>query len=91
LLERQMPEGHLLRAIDRFVDLGRVRAHLAPFYSETGRPSYLSPTQLRRRRGQMEELKPKAVWFGRLGMVYTLVYASVARISDATGRQDFHE
>src|SRR6202790_5328949 len=38
-LERHVPEPHLLRAIDRFVDLDGVRAHLAPFYSETGRPS----------------------------------------------------
>ena len=38
-LERHVPETHLLRAIDRFVDLGGVRTHLAPFYSETGRPS----------------------------------------------------
>src|ERR1700747_395742 len=38
-LERHVPETHLLRAIDRFVDLDGVRGHLAPFYSETGRPS----------------------------------------------------
>src|SRR5215468_5125296 len=38
-LERHVPEKHLLRAIDRFVDLSEVRGHLAPFYSETGRPS----------------------------------------------------
>ncbi len=38
-LERHVPEQHLLRAIDRFVDLDGVRAHLAPFYSEVGRPS----------------------------------------------------
>jgi transposase len=38
-LERHVPETHLLRAIDRFGDLGGVRTHLAPFYSETGRPS----------------------------------------------------
>ena len=38
-LETHVPETHLLRAIDRFVDLRGVRAHLAPFYSETGRPS----------------------------------------------------
>ena len=30
---------HMLRAIDRFVDLHGVRAHLAAFYSSTGRPS----------------------------------------------------
>ena len=38
-LERHVPADHMLRAIDRFVDLGGVRAHLAPFYSSTGRPS----------------------------------------------------
>jgi len=30
-LERHVPETHLLRAIDRFVELDGVRAHLAPF------------------------------------------------------------
>jgi transposase len=38
-LERHIPAAHLLRAIDRFVDLSDVRSHLAPFYSSTGRPS----------------------------------------------------
>ena len=38
-LERHVPAGHLVRAIDRFVDLSGIRAHLRPFYSETGRPS----------------------------------------------------
>ena len=38
-LERHVPEKHLLRAVDRFVDLSGVRGHLVPFYSETGRPS----------------------------------------------------
>src|SRR4029453_15747521 len=38
-LESHVPVGHVLRSIDRFVDLSDVRAHLAPFYSSTGRPS----------------------------------------------------
>ena len=38
-LERHVPATHLLRSIDRFVDLSDVRGHLAPFYSSTGRPS----------------------------------------------------
>src|ERR1700744_5591544 len=38
-LDRHVPEDHLLRAVDRFVDLEGVRAHLAPFYSPIGRPS----------------------------------------------------
>ena len=27
-LERHVPDGHLLRKVDRFVDLSEVRAHL---------------------------------------------------------------
>jgi len=38
-LERHVPADHLLRSIDRFVDLSDLREHLRPFYSETGRPS----------------------------------------------------
>ena len=38
-LERHVPDDHLLRKIDRFVDLSEVRRHLQPYYSETGRPS----------------------------------------------------
>jgi hypothetical protein len=38
-LERHVPETHLPRAIDRFVELDSIRAHLAPYYSEMGRPS----------------------------------------------------
>jgi hypothetical protein len=38
-LERHIPSDHLLRKIDRFVDLSGVRAHLEPYYSEIDRPS----------------------------------------------------
>src|SRR5271154_1143153 len=38
-LERHVPADHMLRSIDRFVDLDGVRQHLAPFYSPIGRPS----------------------------------------------------
>jgi transposase len=38
-LERHLPADHLLRSIDRFVDLSGIRAHLRSFYSEIGRPS----------------------------------------------------
>jgi transposase len=38
-LEKQVPADHMLRAVDRFVDLSDMRTHLAPFYSTTGRPS----------------------------------------------------
>jgi transposase len=38
-LERHVPEKHLLRAIDRFVELDGLRRELEPFYSAMGRPS----------------------------------------------------
>ncbi len=38
-LDDHVPSDHLLRSIDRFVDLTEVRADLAPFYSAIGRPS----------------------------------------------------
>jgi len=38
-LERHVPMDHMLRSIDRFVDLDGIRAHMAPFYSPVGRPS----------------------------------------------------
>jgi len=38
-LEDHVPQDHLLRSIDRFGDLSSIRAHLADFYSHTGRPS----------------------------------------------------
>ena len=38
-LEDHVPQDHLLRSIDRFVDLSGIRTYLAEFYSHTGRPS----------------------------------------------------
>jgi len=38
-LEPHVLAGHLVCAIDRFVDLSGIRRHLRPFYSEAGRPS----------------------------------------------------
>jgi transposase len=38
-LDDLVPQDHLLRQIDRFLDLSDLREHLAPFYSHTGRPS----------------------------------------------------
>src|SRR5438045_2668446 len=38
-LERHVPTDHLLRSLDRFVELGGLRRELAPFYSAISRPS----------------------------------------------------
>ena len=37
-LEDQIPQDHLLRLIDRYVDFGFVRERLKNFYSPMGRP-----------------------------------------------------
>lgn len=38
-LDDHVPVDHLLRGIDRFLDLTELRQHLSSFYSHTGRPS----------------------------------------------------
>ncbi len=38
-LEDHVPADHLLRQIDRFLDLGDIRTKLAPYYCSIGRPS----------------------------------------------------
>ena len=38
-LDELVPQDHLLRSIDRYLDLSDLRQHLAPYYSHTGRPS----------------------------------------------------
>lgn len=38
-LDDHIPDDHLLRRIDQFLDLARVRTELKPFYSTIGRPS----------------------------------------------------
>jgi len=38
-LEGHIPQDHLLRSYNRFVDLDDIRQYLADFCSRTGRPS----------------------------------------------------
>ena len=80
-LERHVPADHLLRSIDRFVDLDGVRCELAPFYSEVGRPSidpelmirmlivgYCSGIRSERRLCEEVHLNLAYRWFCRLGL-----------------------
>ena len=80
-LERHVPATHLLRSIDRFVDLSDVRRHLAPFYSCTGRPSidpellvrmllvgYCYGIRSERRLCEEVHLNLAYRWFCRLGL-----------------------
>ena len=38
-LDDHVPQNHLLRGINQFLDLSDLRQHLTQFYSHTGRPS----------------------------------------------------
>ena len=80
-LERHVPDNHLLRKIDRFVDLSEVRTHLEPYYSETGRPSidpelmmrmlivgYCFGIRSERRLCEEVHLNLAYRWFCRLGL-----------------------
>jgi transposase len=80
-LERHVPDNHLLRKIDRFVDLSGLRAHLRPYYSDVGRPS-IDPELMMRmlivgycfgirsERGLCDEVHLNLAhrWFCRLGL-----------------------
>ncbi len=46
-LEDHVPQNHLLRGVDRFLDLSEMRAHLADYYSHTGRPSIAPELMIR--------------------------------------------
>ena len=80
-LERHVPADHLLRAIDRLVDLSGLRTHLRPFYSEMGRPSvdpelmirmlivgYCFGIRSERRLCEEVHLNLAYRWFCRLGL-----------------------
>ena len=80
-IERHVPQDHLLRAIDRFVDLSEVRRDLAPFYSPMGRPSidpellirmllvgYCVGVRSERRLCEEVHLNLAYRWFCRLGL-----------------------
>ncbi len=80
-LEDHVPASHLLRSIDRFVDLSELRAQLAPFYSSTGRPSidpellirmlivgYCFGIRSERRLCEEVHLNLAYLWFCRLGL-----------------------
>ena len=43
-LDEHIPQNHLLRSMDRCLDLSELRQHLADYYSHTGRPSTDSRT-----------------------------------------------
>jgi transposase len=80
-LERHVPPDHLLRSIDRFVELSEIRRELTPFYSSTGRPSidpelmirmlivgYCFGIRSERRLCEEVHLNLAYRWFCRLGL-----------------------
>jgi transposase len=80
-LDTHVPSDHLLRGVDRFLDLGELRRHLAAFYSHTGRPSidpelmirmlivgYCFGIRSERRLCEEVHLNLAYRWFCRLGL-----------------------
>ena len=80
-LESVIPQNHLLRGIDRCLDLADLRQHLADYYSHTGRPSidpelmirmlvvgYCYGIRSERRLCEEVHLNLAYRWFCRLGL-----------------------
>jgi transposase len=80
-LERHIPADHLLRSLDRFVELDELRRELAAFYSTMGRPSvdpelmirmlivgYCFGIRSERRLCEEVHLNLAYRWFCRLGL-----------------------
>ncbi len=80
-LDGHVPSEHLLRSIDRFVDLSGIRQHLRSFYSPIGRPSidpelmirmlivgYCFGIRSERRLCEEVHLNLAYRWFCRLGL-----------------------
>jgi len=80
-LDRHVPADHMLRSINRFVELDEIRTNLAPFYSTTGRPSidpellirmllvgYCFGIRSERRLCEEVHLNLAYRWFCRLGL-----------------------
>ncbi len=80
-LEKFVPQDHLLRHIDPFLDLSDLRDHLASYYSHTGRPSidpelmirmlivgYCYGIRSERRLCEEVHLNLAYRWFCRLGL-----------------------
>ena len=80
-LEERVPADHLLRGINKFLDLSALRRALAPFYSHTGRPSidpelmvrmlivgYCFGIRSERRLCEEVRLNLAYRWFCRLGL-----------------------
>ena len=80
-LEKFVPEKHVVRALDQFLDFTEIRKHLAPYYSAIGRPSidpelsirmlligYCYGIRSQRRVCEEVHLNLAYRWFCRLGL-----------------------
>ena len=80
-IEDAVPQDHLLRRIDRSLDLSELRAELRPYYSAIGRPSvdpelmvrmllvgYCFGIRSERRLCEEVHLNLAYRWFSRLGL-----------------------
>jgi transposase len=90
-LDDHVPQNHLLRGINQFLDLSELRRHLAAFYSHTGRPSidpelmirilivgYCFGIRSERRLCDEVHLNLAYRWFCRLGLEDAAMFAASA-------------
>lgn len=84
-IDAHVPPDHMLRSVDRFVDLTGIRQHLAAFYSSTGRPSvdpelmirmllvgYIMGIRSERRLCEEVHLNLAYRWFCRLDLTFSV-------------------
>ncbi|NNH33901.1 transposase, partial [Rhizobium sp. SEMIA 4085] len=80
-LDDHLPDEHMLRGIDRFLDCGDIRREMKPFYSSIGRPSidpelmirillvgYCMGIRSKRRLCDEVHLNLAYLWFCKLGL-----------------------
>ena len=80
-IEKRVPEKHVLRGLERFLDFTQIRKHLAAYYSDIGRPSidpelmirmllvgYCFGIRSERRLCEEVHLNLAYRWFCRLGL-----------------------
>lgn len=92
-LEDHIPDNHLLRGIDQFLDLSELHQHLTPHYSHTSRPSidpalmirmlivgYCFGIRSERRLCEEVHLNLAYRWFCGLGLEDEFLLAATAQI-----------
>ena len=103
-IEDHVPQKHVLRALDRFLDFTEVRTHLTAYYSDIGRPSidpelmirmllvgYCFGIRSERRLCEEVHLNLAYRWFCRLGVCAAEVLSPEWAVAEPSFRPDHHQ